>query len=1148
MPSARSSLRLRRFTLAAGLWAMAGAMQPAAAFHFPWDQGHDTTRSNDPTNPGPDDRPPCDPECNGNARGSPAYAALGHAYWRETDVVLRGRPYIGVYRAYNSADPVVGLFGNGWSVDFDIALYPANQSGTQQRIFKAANGKRFVYQRQADGSYLAPAGRFETIVETATGVTMTMQDGRRNVFALDGRLLERHDLNGNRVVLGYDTSGRPVSVGDGNGRSLAIAYNGASLVSTVADHAGRTWRYAYDATGNLVSVTDPLGGVRRYTWQTYRPAGDAFTYAQLLSITDPAGVPVVRYAYAGDQISSYSEGANTITYTRAFANTRLAGTVTRRDSLGVSTSYTYGSLGLVTREVDGVGGVTSRTYDANGRVTATTDALGRTWSSSYDTLGRLLTSSNPLGQVSVLQYVGQDPRPTGMSSPSGRAMTMVYDIRGNLLSVADPAGAATRMAYNAAGDLTLVTNALGQGSTVSYNAWGLPTSITDPLGRSGTKTYDGLGRVVQATNGAGETVRYTYDALDRVTAVQDALGQSTAFAYDAGGRLQTVADAKGFVTRFEYDAHGRRSAEVAPDGRRTTYAHRADNLLATITWPDNTTIGYQYDNNKRVVRETAGAEVTTYAYDALGRLTAASGPGGAVGFSYDAAGRMLTETSGGRTHTITRNVEGERTNLAFLGLNQAYTRDVRGQVTRMASAVGDFDFDFDGLGRRSRLAYPDGSTAIYTFDAGGRLTELRHSGAFNATYAFAFDAADRVSRVAGDGADWNYGYDALGRLTRAERGSQLYSYTLDAVGNILDDGRAYDINHRLMSDANRTYLHDQRGNLTQEQDRATGARAVYSWNVKNQLLQIQYFDGASAVTPRRTLSFTYDPLGRRSSRVDNGVTQRFVYDGKALLGVLDSAGNVLSYHVQGPSGDEPLAVVGAGRARFIHADQRGSTRAVTEGGVLIGQYRYGPYGEDLGGIPDVVFGFGGREHDGEGLYFHRARFRSVHQQRFLSADPVGLAGGFNRYRYADADPVNLADPDGTNVGIAIGIGVRVIGGRAAAAAIGAAARRALGPVAGGIAACVLAGVCSASEEAENPEAPAETPPIPDDPQQCPGPGWEWRGKQPVGGDKGAWHNPETGESLHPDLDHPEPIGPHWDYTDRNGNGWRVYPDGRKEPK
>lgn len=45
--------------------------------------------------------------------------------------------------------------------------------------------------------------------------------------------------------------------------------------------------------------------------------------------------------------------------------------------------------------------------------------------------------------------------------------------------------------------------------------------------------------------------------------------------------------------------------------------------------------------------------------------------------------------------------------------------------------------------------------------------------------------------------------------------------------------------------------------------------------------------------------------------------------------------------------------------------------------------------------------------------------------------------------------------------------------------------------------------------------------------------WEWRGAgEPADGD-GNWHNPETGESWHPDLDHGPPYGPHWDFTRRD---------------
>jgi len=71
-------------------------------------------------------------------------------------------------------------------------------------------------------------------------------------------------------------------------------------------------------------------------------------------------------------------------------------------------------------------------------------------------------------------------------------------------------------------------------------------------------------------------------------------------------------------------------------------------------------------------------------------------------------------------------------------------------------------------------------------------------------------------------------------------------------------------------------------------------------------------------------------------------------------------------------------------------------------------------------------------------------------------------------------------------------------------------------------------------------------PIPwDDPSRSPGADWKWMGNGPEGSDRGNWINPQTGEALHPHYT-PSRHGPHWDYTDTNGDNWRVYQDGRVE--
>jgi RHS repeat-associated protein len=55
--------------------------------------------------------------------------------------------------------------------------------------------------------------------------------------------------------------------------------------------------------------------------------------------------------------------------------------------------------------------------------------------------------------------------------------------------------------------------------------------------------------------------------------------------------------------------------------------------------------------------------------------------------------------------------------------------------------------------------------------------------------------------------------------------------------------------------------------------------------------------------------------------------------------------------------------------------------------------------------------FTGRENDGTGLYFYRARYYSPTFQRFIAQDPMDftLAGGANLYAYVRNSPLNLID-------------------------------------------------------------------------------------------------------------------------------------------
>lgn len=82
-------------------------------------------------------------------------------------------------------------------------------------------------------------------------------------------------------------------------------------------------------------------------------------------------------------------------------------------------------------------------------------------------------------------------------------------------------------------------------------------------------------------------------------------------------------------------------------------------------------------------------------------------------------------------------------------------------------------------------------------------------------------------------------------------------------------------------------------------------------------------------------------------------------------------------------------------------------------------YAFSPYGQTQKvGVENEVAGsenssqYTGRENDNNGLYFYRARYYDPILKRFISEDPIGLAGGINSHAYVEGDPVSFTDPEG----------------------------------------------------------------------------------------------------------------------------------------
>lgn len=282
---------------------------------------------------------------------------------------------------------------------------------------------------------------------------------------------------------------------------------------------------------------------------------------------------------------------------------------------------------------------------------------------------------------------------------------------------------------------------------------------------------------------------------------------------------------------------------------------------------------------------------------------------------------------------------------------------------------------YDNAGRRASLTLPNGVVTEYAYDAASQLTGL--------TYKYG-------STILGD---LTYGYDAAGRRTimggtfaRTNLPQSMASATYNDANQLTQKGSV-------------VFSYDANGNLTGD------GTNTYAWNARNQLTSIS--------GPSLSASFEYDGLGRRIDKTINSVSTSYLYDGFKVVRELSGTASIADLLVLGL--DEVFTRTD-GSGAFAHLrDGLGSTLALTNSaGAVQTSYTYEPFGQTsaTGSTSSNSSQYAGRENDETGLYYYRARYYSPALQRFISADPIGIAGGINLYAYVDNDPITHTDPFG----------------------------------------------------------------------------------------------------------------------------------------
>ncbi|QBG97362.1 type IV secretion protein Rhs [Xanthomonas oryzae] len=1095
----------------------------------------------DTNNPPPEpDKPPVSDGCNCDAGGAGATAGdpidlyTGEFSYEETDAVVGGLSPIRITRFYRPREVLKRDFGIGTAAGFRYTLYSPTGDYNQLQlvlpsgapiIFSRISGSGLAGQWAQASSLSGYAG--STITQGTPlghGYLLALRDGSKMYFNQysPNQLEWTTDRFGNRVDYVYD-AGLVSRIVSANGRYLAITYDSSNRISSVKDLLGNSWSYAYNSDGYLSKVTRPDGTTRSFTYKVREKTLMIPAQVRLQGIFDGKNQRVLWNEFEDDvgplswtgrvvKQTQADGGVWTIDYAHVEGNV-LGRLITKPD--GSKRRVTFDPATLYPKTDTAAYGTDlaqTITYERNagGQITAQIDPLGRRTEYSYDGSGRKT-------QITMMAGTTQ-----------ARTTILVYKPDGDLESITDPLKHKTTFGYTSR-CLTSVTNPLGNVTTATCNAAGQRLTLTDALNHTTNFIWTGED-LTQIVDPLGRNVHFRYDVLGRMIAAQDVQGNLTRMEYDGLGRAVKSIDPLGNTVQTGFDANGNVAAILLPHGNGVTYTYDERDRRVTRTDALGQVERWTYDKMDRVKTYTDRRNrVTTYTYDTLGRpaTTTYPGMGGTLTASYDAGNRMVA---------LADSLSG----------TLSWSYDNFDQVATANSPQGTITYGYDAAGRRKSMQAATQAEVVYAYDNADRLTGITQ-GAEKVSFAYdnanrlttqtlpnqvqtvyTYNNADQVTGMAWGKAgqpalgSLGYGYNTVGQLI-AQTGTHA-PQALPAASS----GNTFDDNNRQISANNVALSYDESGNLLSD-----GSR-IYVWDDRDRLSQIQ--QGGTTIA-----SFSYDALGRRSAKTEGGTSTQYLYDG--LNAVQEAQGSAINPILTGLGIDQRYARNDTGGRAYFLTDLLGSTRLLTNiTGNTVQRYDYDPYGNTTKTSTAYTnpYQYTGREHDLNGLYYYRARYYQPWLGRFISEDPIQLAAGPNSYLYVSGNPVSLTDP----LGLVTTVDACVARyGPVACQVVPSAGPKpappSLGPTAAAIW-CIFAD-CQVNQTSEQPDP---TPPLPDDPQECPGEGWEWRGNGPPGSDKGNWVNPATGGKLHPDFGHQPPKGPHWGYTDGEGNKWDYFPDGR----
>jgi RHS repeat-associated protein len=528
---------------------------------------------------------------------------------------------------------------------------------------------------------------------------------------------------------GTEIHNRPSSITVTTGSTTVAktlyAYDGSTLASATrkSQHDDTHYPTTYTYRGNATEVQQLVSGTSNYlnTYKTFDMTG------QVVTSTD-SNTNSTSFGYADNFFTDGGDASNPSSYSPSTPTNAYLNTITHPTVNSVTLVDTFGY------------------YWGTGQVALSTDPNSETtYFHNYDPLSRPTSVKLPNSGWTYFTYPSatQVDTGTGITSTSESVSCTGSACRGDQTNLDGLGRLSSKiLESDPDGATTVGTN---------YDSSGRVYSVSNPH-RSSSLPSDG-------------TEYYAYDGMDRITQVTKADGSIEYVYYGAavssyGGLSSLTCSGHGYPILYKDEASHLRQTWTDGFGRLI----EVDEPNTSGSLSSGVDTCYTYDLNNNLTGVTEGSQTRSFSYDMLSRLTEASNPeSGTICYYYTTSGGTCGVASSGTLCSGDPSEDCRRTDARSKTTTYAYDALNRLTSKSYSDTTPGVAYGYDavapsgctpptltitnGKGRRTSMCDGPGGTA-WSFDqVGNALTEKRTTNSVTDSFTYAYNLDSTVATV-----------------------------------------------------------------------------------------------------------------------------------------------------------------------------------------------------------------------------------------------------------------------------------------------------------------------------------------------------------------------------------------------------------------